>query len=187
MPVLPLEPFLVPDDLLDDDFRLALQDGRWWVLHTRPRAEKVLARHLARRGAAFFLPLYERRYRHQRRLIRSHLPLFPGYLFLHGTDDERVAALETNLVVNVLHVRDQERLTADLRRVLGMIRSGMSVAPEERLQPGMPAEIVRGPLRGYRGTIVRRSDGSVVKFIIEVELLQRGVSVELDASMIQKL
>jgi hypothetical protein len=43
MPLLPLEPYLYPVDLLAQaDF----EEGLWWVVHTRPRAEKALARRL---------------------------------------------------------------------------------------------------------------------------------------------
>jgi hypothetical protein len=47
----------------------------------------------------------------------------------------------------------------------------------------MQAEIVSGPLTGYRGTVVR--NGSNLKFVIEVDFLQRGASVEIDSAMIR--
>jgi len=64
----------------------------WCVLHTRPRAEKALARWLASRDLCFYLPLYERNYVAQRRVVRSLLPLFPGYVFLRGGEAVREAA-----------------------------------------------------------------------------------------------
>ena len=58
MPLLPLEPFLFPDDLLSGELGQGPVEGPgcWWVLHTRPRAEKSLARSLLRRNHPFFLP-----------------------------------------------------------------------------------------------------------------------------------
>lgn len=195
MPVLPPEPWIFPDDLLTDpealSFPLEAADNgetpsdRWWALHTRPRAEKALSRRLLRERIPFFLPLQERRRRLQRRLVRSSVPLFPGYLFLRGSDDARRKALETNLVVGSLHVADQVRLTSDLVRVYDLINSGEPVFPEERLQPGMPAEIINGPLAGLRGTVVRRQGTKVLRFVVEVDFLQRGTSVEIDSAMVQ--
>lgn len=188
MPVLSREPMVFPDNLLDDSGipqSSVSGSGFWWVLHTRPRAEKSLARLLLRQNVSYFLPIHERRRRVQRRLVCSYLPLFPGYVFLYGDEEARRLALETNLVANTLTVGDQQQLSADLTRVYEAIQSGMPLAPEERLQPGMPAEIVSGPLAGMRGRILRRQDSRIVKFVIEVQLLQRGTSVEVDSSMVR--
>src|SRR5438105_15606394 len=93
MPLLPMEPSLYPDDLFAGP--AVAPDGaeRWWVLHTRPRAEKALARKILARRLPFFLPLHHRQWRSKGRLQSSYLPLFPGYVFLRGDDDARVLAL----------------------------------------------------------------------------------------------
>lgn len=182
MGVLPAEPYLFPFDLLDEPEE-ADAEQQWWALRTRPRAEKTLARHLHARQVPFFLPLHERRRVLQRRLVRSYLPLFPGYIFIRGADEERVESLKTNMVAQCLDVVDQHNLAESLRQIFGMMQAGAPLAPEERLQPGMQAEIVSGPLTGYRGTVVR--NGSNLKFVIEVDFLQRGASVEIDSAMVR--
>lgn len=190
MPVLSPEPFVFPEDLLGmegaESYAENEQD-RWWVLHTRPRSEKALARQLLRRGISFFLPLQEHKRRIQRRLVRSQLPLFPGYLFFLGDDESRWAALETNFVVNSLHVENQQQLSDDLVNLYNVIQTGTLLSPEARLQPGMPAEIVSGPLAGYRGRVIRRQGSHTLKFTIEVQFLQQGASVEVDSSMVRAL
>lgn len=186
MPSLPPEISLWPEDLFSQNGTSPIvlaDERRWWALHTRPRAEKALARRLVQQETAFFLPLYERRRRVQRRLVVSQLPLFPSYLFLLGNEDERVKVLETNLIVGCLDVVDQDQLRTDLQRIRGLIETGAPLSPEERLQTGMAAKITNGPLTGYQGTVIRR--GRSLKFFVAVNLLQRGVTVEVDASMIQ--
>ncbi len=183
MPVLPREPSVSPGNLFAPDYMLDSGNDCWWALHTRPRSEKSLARSLARQGIAYFLPLRATTRKYQRRVVRSQLPLFPGYLFLHGNEEQRRKAVETNLVVNCLPIPDQARLRSDLARLHELIESGTPVLPEERLQPGMRAQVTSGPLAGLHGTVIRR--GSTLKFVIEVDFLQRGASVELDASIIQ--
>src|SRR5205807_8304193 len=126
----------------------AVEVGRWWVLHTRPRAEKTLARRFQGRGIPYFLPLYHREWRSNGRQFRSYLPLFPGYVFLHGDEFARLAALETNLVAQVLPVEDQHQLYADLRRVYKLLSTGAPVMPEDRLAPGDTVEVVKGPFTG---------------------------------------
>lgn len=182
MPFLPLEPFLYPENLFDGNAERN-EHERWWVLYTRPRAEKALARRLHGRGVSFFLPLYKRQHRSSGRLFTGYHPLFTGYLFLLGDDDARIHALETNLVSRNIPVTDQTRFEEDIRRVYQLIESGFALAPEERLQPGTVVEIVSGPLAGVQGKVL--SAGKKQRLVVEVRFLQCGVSVELDGWMIR--
>jgi transcriptional antiterminator RfaH len=186
MPLLPQEPYLHPEGLLNGPGPTpGADDPRWWVLHTRPRSEKALARGFLARSVAFFLPLYHRQWSNRGRLFASHLPLFPGYVFLHGDERARLHALETNLVVQVLPVADQPELHADLARVLHLMRTDAPLAPEQRLQPGDPVEVIAGPLAGLEGKVLRR--GRQLRFVIEVHLLRQGVSAEVEPWMIRPL
>jgi transcription antitermination factor NusG len=181
MPLLPREPCIFPDGLLAAPE--SVSGFRWWVLHTRPRAEKSLARRLLPHHIPFFLPIYERSRRSRGRLLTSHLPLFPGYVFIKSDDTGRVRALETNLVANCIAVTDQQRMHGDLERVYRLMMSDAPLGPEGRLLPGSPVAIIRGPLAGLEGKVVRR--GGRLTFFVEVELLQQGVSVEIESWMIE--
>ncbi len=173
---------LLPGDLFAGDRDLS-SDSRWWVLHTKPRAEKVVANLLASKTVSYYLPLYEQKKRVQRRTVTLNLPLFPGYVFLRGDAEARLAAFETNRIANCLAVQDQAGLDRDLFRIHASIQSGLPLQPEERIQPGTPAEIVSGPLAGHQGVIVR--SGKKFTFVIEVNFLQRGASIEVDSSMVR--
>ena len=59
MPILPAEPDRYPADLFSGD--PAGGECAWWVLHTKPRQEKSLARHLQAAGVGYFLPAVARR------------------------------------------------------------------------------------------------------------------------------
>jgi transcriptional antiterminator RfaH len=185
MPVLPPEPSSYPEHLLDADVcGPTLAERAWWVLHTRPRQEKRLARQLREKETPFYLPLVCRR-SSCRRTLTSHLPLFPGYVFLFGARGERITALTTDRVVRALEVVDQQGLWRDLRRVHRLIGSGVPLSPEERLEPGVTVEIRSGPLAGLRGKLVRAASGR--KFVVEVDFIQRGVSVVLDDCALAKI
>jgi len=183
MPLLALEPALFPPDLFSLDGATVESSARWWVLHTRPRAEKALAQKLLGRQVRFFLPLYERRWRKNGRVFRSHLPVFAGYLFLHGDREQRLAAFETNLVARVLEVADQDRMWQDLERVNRLILSKAPLTPESRLPAGTLVEVTSGALEGLTGRVV--SHGKQWKLVIEVQFLRRGVSLEIESSKIR--
>jgi transcription antitermination factor NusG len=184
MPVLPLEPFLQPEHLFSESFAAANEDEQWWVLHTRPRAEKTIARRLHREGRAYFLPLLTRAPR-RRNKPQAHVPLFPSYLFLFGSREARLAALATNQLVQVIPVTDQARLYADLCNVYRLMISDAPLTREDRLLPGMPVEIAHGAFTGLQGKIIRR--GASWRLFVEVNFLKCGVSVEVEQWMVKPL
>src|SRR5262249_59315386 len=101
MPLLPLEPYLYPENLLQTVPADEQGEARWWVLHTRPRAEKALARQCIAQSLAFFLPVYPKRWRSGGRLLPSPPPLFPRYVFLDGDLQDPPPARQTNLLASV--------------------------------------------------------------------------------------
>src|SRR4051812_10260941 len=104
MPLLPQEPCVFPTQLFEEPSLERCEERAWWVLHTRPRQEKSLARALHQSGIPFYLPLIARRLNVRGRSLTSHVPLFAGYLFLLADRDEYLAALATSRVVQGLVV-----------------------------------------------------------------------------------
>lgn len=187
MPILAEETSIYPDNLLDnpadpDD------DRRWWAVYTMARQEKALARQLLGYEIPFYLPLVKKdRYSRGRRLC-SYLPLFDGYVFLHGTEDERVRTLTTNRISRILPVRNQDELLADLSRVKHLIESDAPLTVEKRLRSGHRVRIKSGALKGLEGTIIRRNNGNKgPRLLVAVNYLQQGVSVEIDDFMVEPI
>ena len=136
-----------PNSLFDNSL-----EGLWWVLHVKPRAEKALARKCLGRQVSYFLPQCRHQRRGAGRVKDAFLPLFPGYFFLFGGEPDRLMTLETNLVVKVLSVPDQQELFDDLKRINKVIESELAILPEERLRPGMPVAIIsRATFHGLDG------------------------------------
>ena len=181
MPLAPLETCLFPETLLAVPPEASA--ARWWVLHTRPRAEKMLARKLLSRQVGFFLPLYEHRLGSGGRVRSSFLPLFPSYLFLFGTEEARGLAMATDLVAAALDVADQPRLFDDLAGVHRMLETRRQVTPESRLRPGAPVRIIAGPLAGLTGIVERR--GRQLHFIVAIRFFSQGVSTEIESWMLE--
>lgn len=176
------EPDVYPDGLFDEP----PADGKaWWLAHTKPRQEKALARDLVAAGRSFYLPAVPHRARAGRRVLTAYPPLFPGYVFVRVADAERVAVLAGKRVARLVPVADQDRLWADLRQVRKVLDLGQPVTAEDRLDPGTPIAVRSGPLAGLCGTVVRAAAGH--KFVVRVDLIQRGVSVVVDADTLGRL
>lgn len=181
MPLLPAEPCCFPNNL----FELPDPGGeeQWWILHTKPRTEKALARTLLSQQIAYFLPTYEQTVRVRGRNQTSHLPLFPGYVFLRGDRDSRIKALSTKYVANCLVVSLQDRLRSEIERVYKIMHTELPLGSEAELIPGTPIVIRRGVLAGIEGKVVRT--GNKLKLVVEVEMLRRGVWVEIESWMVE--
>ncbi len=179
MPILPSEPDIYPPSLWEAAENPEVFDGsRWWCLHTKPRQEKATARQLFSRQIPFFLPQIARESRTPAgRRLRSFLPLFPGYVFLLGDEQQRAEALARSNLVQVLEVVDQSGLERDLRQVHRLLSSGFDLTAEPRWPIGSHVRIVSGPLTGLVGLVVRR--GKCDRFTALVQFIGQGVTVDL--------
>jgi transcriptional antiterminator RfaH len=179
MPILPAEPDCYPPDLWDDPTSLSTDDRTVWrCLHTKPRQEKAAARELLDARITYYLPqVVKESHTPQGRKIRAIVPLFAGYLFLHGDLDDRLTILRSHRLVNVLEVVDQEALTRDLQQIHKMLASGLVVSPEPTMPVGATVRILTGPLTGITGKVIRR--GNHNQFVAVVNFLRRGATVDL--------
>lgn len=190
MPVLAQEPCSFPEDLLDDHADAHQLDSSpservWWVIYTKSRQEKSLARDLIGYRIPFYLPQVPREHLIRGRRVRAYVPVFPGYLFLFGSPDERVDSLRTNRISRILSVSMQEELVRDLRQLAKLIAIGASLTVEERLSPGRMIRIRNGPMAGFEGVIVQRRGSD--RLLIAVKFLQQGVSVEINDFMVEPI
>src|SRR6185437_643285 len=111
MPILKPEVQCFPEGLLTDPPAAdEPTNRRWWVLHTKPRQEKSVARQLLALQIPFFSPQAPRTSMSRGRKRQAFVPLFANYVFLHGTEHDRRRSLETNRLVSVLSVADDAEL-----------------------------------------------------------------------------
>jgi transcription antitermination factor NusG len=184
MPILDAETAVFPENLLTE-LSSESSPRRWWAVYTKARQEKALARHLVQLDVPFYLPLVPKTNLIRGRKVQSHIPLFGGYVFLFGTDDERTKSLTTNRVSTILTVDDQAQLSRDLRHVARLIECNAPLTVEQRLETGSPVRIKTGPMQGLEGTVISRRGHT--RLLVSVRMLQQGVSVEIDDFVLEPL
>ncbi len=186
MPILPAEPDIYPENLLEPERFEATADHGWWAAYTLPRREKELMRRLRALEVPFYCPLIARRTRSPQGRVRiSHVPLFASYVFLFGPEEQRGRALTTNCISRTIAVPDAVGLAHDLRQIQRLILSGAPLTPEARLEPGMHVRIKSGSLAGLEGQVVEKRGQE--RLVVAVEFLQQGASLLLDDYLLERI
>lgn len=187
MPILKKEPDLFPEELLENT-SVVSPDGEWYAMYTLSRREKDLMRRLRIQNIAHYGPMVPNRTRSpQGRIRTSFVPLFPGYVFVFGTAEDRYNTVATGCISKCIAVNDGDQLVTDLRQVRLLEVHGADLQAEVRTVVGQRARIVRGPLkeRELTGTITRVK--SQHRLTIMVNFLQQGASITVDEADIELL
>ncbi|MCC6125917.1 MAG: UpxY family transcription antiterminator [Pirellulales bacterium] len=179
---------MFPENLLDEPGENpAFEPGErhWWVVYTKSRQEKSLARELLKYQIPFYLPQIKNTAIVKGRRRTSFMPLFTGYVFMLADEAERVRGLTTNRISRILSVDDAEQLTSDLRQIKRLIESNAPLTIERRIAPGQRVRIKQGALMGMEGTVlVRRGE---TRLLVCVNFLQQGASIEVQDYLLERL
>lgn len=154
---------------------------RWYALRTRARHEKQVRDRLASQGIEPFLPTVIRVSRWKDRKKRVEWPLFSGYCFARFHGAQRLAVLQVPGVVQVVGSasgRPEPIPDEEIEALRRLMTTTLAIDPFPHLQEGMAVEVVRGPLQGVRGTLLRKA--TQYRLILGVSLIQQGASVEID-------
>jgi transcriptional antiterminator RfaH len=183
MPILKKDTDVNPPSLLDSR-SLSFPSRRWFVLYTKPRQDKVLLRRLLSGGKSFCGLLVANRSRMPAgRMKTTWEPRFPGYVFLHGTQEARYDAVCTGCVQQVLDVFDGESLRCDLKRIHDAIVNGLQVQRAESIEKGQRVRVLAGPLRGHTGILLFRK--GECRLVLSLSFIQQSAMVEIDSSLVE--
>ncbi len=185
MPILGQEPDLYPEDLLSSP-EVIVPDASWFAIYTLSRREKELMRRLRAQKIAHYGPMIPNRTRSpQGRIRTSYVPLFSGYVFVCGTEEDRYNTVATGCISKCIVVSEPELLVRDLQKIRLLKEHGSDLQAEVRPVVGQRARIVRGPLkeRELVGTISKVK--SQHRLTIVVNFLQQGASITVDEADIE--
>lgn len=154
----------------------------WHAVYTYPRQEKVVTRNLEQRNTEYFLPLYRSIRRWKDRNKELELVLFPGYVFVHMRREDRSRVIQTPGVVRMVTFNNQPAILpdAEIEALRHGLEEGIYAEPHPYLKVGRKARVLRGPLAGLEGILLRKKDR--LRFVISLDVLMRSVAVELDAA-----
>ena len=156
-------------------------DRRWYAVFTLPQNEKSAARQLALREVESFLPTYETvRVWKNRQRVRTVLPLFPSYLFVHINCRQRGKVLQSPGVIHIVgNSRDQVPVPdAEIELLRSGVR-GRNMEPYRELVVGKKVRIKSGSMEGVQGVLVRKGNG--LRFVLALEMINQYAAIEVGA------
>lgn len=171
-------PIIWPETSQISDF-----SGTWWVAHTKSRNEKALAWQMQKKDIQYFLPMSWKVSRKSQRTTRSLLPLFTGYVFFCGNENDRLEVLKTNRIANLIQVKDAVRLVEDLVPIEMLLREGQPLEPFKYIKAGQKCRVIAGPLMGTEGIVV--IEPHKTRLVLSVEMLGQSTAVEIETDMIE--
>lgn len=157
-------------------------NSHWYALRTRSRHEKVVRDQLDKQGIEPLLPTVKRLSQWKDRKKEIEIPLFSGYCFVRFSQHEKAPVQKTTGVVEIVGsgscpepIPEQE--IEALRRLMTSV---LPYDPHPYLHEGMKVEVVRGPLQGVHGILLRKEKRH--RLVIGVHLIQQAAAVEIDVN-----
>jgi transcription antitermination factor NusG len=159
----------------------------WYAAYTCANHEKRVAEQLGLRSIEYFLPLFQTVRQWKDRRKRLELPLFPGYVFMRLPVQERSRVLELASVVRLVGFGALPCVIPD--REIEALRNVVScrLRAEPHLYPavGRRVRIIRGPLEGIEGTLVRKK--GIVRLVLSVDIIRKSATVEVDLGDVEPI
>lgn len=152
----------------------------WFVAHTRPRCEKKLVEYCGREGFPTTLPCYRKAHKYRGKTVVFTKPLFPGYVFLQLSQDQRGKVFHSDYVANLLDVPDQETLENQLREILAALDTNLEIQLCPVIGKGTKVKIKQGPLRGMEAWVEDRFGMSTV--LLRLDFIGQAAAVKVDAT-----
>jgi len=159
---------------------------KWHVAYVRVNQERRVTTHLDHRGIEQYLPCYNSTRQRKDRRVTLSVPLFPGYIFVRVAAPERMSVLTVPNIISLVGNKSGPAEIPDGH--IEQLQNGItecSVHPHAYLQTGTQVLILRGPMAGFKGILIRHRNNARV--VVNIDTIARAFSVEIDINDVEVL
>jgi transcription antitermination factor NusG len=166
---------------------IKLNSPGWYAAYVKHQHERKAADLLQRKGVEVLLPLQKvvRQWKDRKKTLS--LPLFPSYLFVHSNLEDKWQILNTPGIFFL--VESQGRASTitveEIESIRRLVDSGLPAQAHPYLASGDRVQICAGPLQGVTGILDRFKNQ--YRVVINVEVLQKAVSIEVELSNLHRM
>jgi len=154
----------------------------WYALRTKSRHEKLVRDQLDKQGIEPLLPTVKRLSQWKDRKKEIELPLFSGYCFVRFGQEGKLPVQKVVGVVEVVGSGSRPEPIPDeeIESLKTLMTSVLPYDPHPYLHEGMKVEVIRGPLQGVHGILLRKEKRH--RLVIGVRVIQQAAVVEIDVN-----
>lgn len=162
---------------------------KWYVLQTKPRNEKNVVRQIEQKKIEVFSPFIERIRIWSDRKKKILVPIFSGYIFVHGNEEERIRAI-TDTAGAIRYIFYEKRPATVNEREIELIKQSV-IEPEKisiedkKIKKGDLIMVSRGIFKGMKG-YVNEFRGNY-KLTVNLEELSYSFSIILNSNEVTLL
>ncbi|MDR1865922.1 MAG: UpxY family transcription antiterminator [Bacteroidales bacterium] len=161
---------------------------QWWVLYTKPRAEKKAFEALNKQGYHVYLPCVTvvKQWSDRKKKVRE--PLFRSYLFIYCKENHIFLAAQDNTIVGIVRFEGRPAVVRDREiETIRRIEAGHEdiAVVDSTLVTGQEVLIKSGTLKGVFGILTEFR--GTRRVAIQIESLGCNLLVEVSAGNITKL
>lgn len=162
----------------------------WYLVHCKPRQERVAEGHLARQGYEVYLPLFRQARRRQGRRVSTVGPMFPRYLFIHlDSRTDNWGPIRSTRGVSAL-VRFGQEPARVPDGLISFLRGredekGIQTVQIEEFRAGGRVRVTEGPFAGYEGVYVARSGKERV--VVLLSILGQETRTQIESMVLEPI
>lgn len=155
-----------------------LQSMNWYVVYTKPKNEKKVAKQLEEMGITVFCPLKTVLRQWSDRKKRVEEPLFSSYVFVQLDDKARAKVFDAVGVVRYLFWLGKPAIVRDneIERLKKWLSSDYKSIETQRYTPGNIIQIAEGPFMGQHA-LVNEQRGKKIR--LQLEAIGIEIIIEL--------
>ncbi len=160
---------------------------KWYVIHTKPRNEKKVFEQIIRKDIEAYLPLIQTIRYWSDRKKKLMVPLFPSYVFVNASEEERIKAISNTYgaMKYVVYEKRPAIITdSEIKNIKLSLQAPEKIKVEEKqIIEGDIVQITGGIFRGLTGYI-KEIRGNY-KLIVNIIELNSTFSVQLSSSEVK--
>jgi transcriptional antiterminator RfaH len=164
-----------------------MDDKKWLVIKTNPRAEKQVSQRLLDIGIEHYLPLYRQLRQWKDRKKYVEVPLFSSYVFVRTTEKAKNEVFKVGGTVKYLFVCGQIAVVTE--KEIGHLRIFCTLdevkIEEQNFASGDEVEVISGELIGLRGQLIESVTEQKLK--INISSLGCFATINIDKKQVQKV
>ncbi|MBI5219573.1 MAG: UpxY family transcription antiterminator [Bacteroidia bacterium] len=161
---------------------------RWYAVYTKSRFEKKVLQYLKEKGIEVYVPLEKRLRQWSDRKKWVEEPLIRCYAFVRIIWKDYREVLNTHGVVRFVYFLGKPAPIPDdqIQTMKDIIENKIDVeVSSEFFKPGVPVEIIYGPLKGRKGEFISFHGKKRVQ--LKIDYLNQCLLVDISPAHIQAL